>query len=183
MTDPRLVGLEALLATHMPSDDQEAGYLTAMQALLWAGADPLSRFHFEPGHFTASAFVVSRDRSSVLLVHHAKLDKWLQPGGHIEPEDADVERGARREVSEETGVREMELIGLLDLDVHRFPGRAENPVHDHLDVRFGFVARSHEVTAGDGTTDAKWFRLDEVAGWTDRPSLSRPARKLLVPRN
>ena len=40
----------------------------------------------------------------VLLVHHARLDRWLLPGGHVEPEDGCVEDAARREVIEETGV-------------------------------------------------------------------------------
>lgn len=29
------------------------------------------------GHVTASAFVLSADMSSVLLTHHAKLNRWL----------------------------------------------------------------------------------------------------------
>ena len=179
MTDPRLVDLEALLATHLPSDDQEAGYLTSMQALLGAGGDSLSRLHFDPGHFTASAFVVSPDRLSLLLVHHKKLGKWLQPGGHIEPDDADLETAARREVLEETGLGDLELLGLLDLDVHPFPERGEEPAHNHLDVRFGLRATSGHAVAGDGTVEVKWFPVDEVAKWENRPSLSRPARKLL----
>ena len=116
---------------------------------------------------------------SLLLVHHAKLEKWLQPGGHVEPDDADLESAARREVSEETGLEELELLGLLDLDVHRFPERGREPAHDHLDVRFGFWATSGDAIAGDGTLDLKWFPVDEVATWASRPSLSRPARKLL----
>jgi 8-oxo-dGTP pyrophosphatase MutT (NUDIX family) len=183
MTDPRLVGLEALLTSHVPFGDQEAGYLATMQALLGTGGDSLSRLHFDPGHFTASGFVVSPDRASLLLVHHAKLDKWLQPGGHIEPEDADLESAGRREVHEETGLRDLEILGLLDVDIHRFPERGDDPAHHHLDVRFGFRAQSRGVFAGDGTVEVKWFALPEVVEWTDRPSLSRPARKLLVPRD
>ena len=36
------------------------------------------------GHVTASAFVLSPDFTSVLLTHHAKLDRWLQLGGHCD---------------------------------------------------------------------------------------------------
>ena len=179
MTDPRLVGLEALLATRMPSDDREAAHLATMLALLGASGDSLSRLHFDPGHFTASGFVVSPDRRSLLLVHHTKLEKWLQPGGHVEPGDTDLETAARREVVEETGLEELQALGLLDLDVHRFPERGNEPAHDHLDVRFGFIAASSEAVAGDGTTEVRWFPLQAVAAWADRPSLSRPAKKLL----
>jgi 8-oxo-dGTP pyrophosphatase MutT (NUDIX family) len=152
-----------------------------MLALLDSSGDALSRFRFDPGHFTASGFVVSPDRRSLLLVHHAKLGKWLQPGGHIETDDADVESAARREVVEETGLSDLESLGLLDVDIHRFPKRGDEPAHDHLDVRFGYFAGSPEVSAGDGTTEVRWFPLQEVANWDGRPSLSRPARKLFAP--
>ena len=180
MTDARLALLRSLLVAHQPSDDREAGYLEAMLALLDSSGDALSRFRFDPGHFTSSGFVVSPDRRSLLLVHHAKLGKWLQPGGHIETDDFDLEAAARREVLEETRLDDLDFLGLLDLDIHRFPERSDEPAHDHLDVRYGFAAKSSEVAAGDGTTGAGWFPLSEVAAWEDRQSLSRPARKLLV---
>jgi 8-oxo-dGTP pyrophosphatase MutT (NUDIX family) len=179
MTDPRTGLLRSLLVAHQAVDDRESGYLEAMLALLAVGGSSLSRFSFDPGHFTASGFVVSPDRGSLLLVHHAKLGKWLQPGGHIETDDADVEAAARREVLEETGVDDPECFGLLDVDIHRFPERGDEPAHDHLDVRFGFMAGSSEAAAGDGTTEVGWFPVSEVAAWKDRRSLSRPARKLL----
>ncbi len=183
MTDARLAGLRGLLASYEPLDEREAGYLASMVALLRASETAMSRHHFVPGHFTASGFVVSPDRSAVLLVHHTKLGTWLQPGGHVEPDDTDLEMAARREVVEETGLEELEAFGLLDLDVHRFPERVDGPAHNHFDVRFGFVAGSLDASAGEGTTRVGWFALGEVAAWEDRPSLSRPAVKLLVPRN
>ena len=182
MTDPRTGLLRSLLLAHQPFDHREAGYREAMLALLDSSGDAFSRFHFDPGHFTASGFVVSPDRLSLLLVHHTKLRKWLQPGGHVEPEDANLEAAALREVAEETELEDPEPLGLLDVDIHRFPQRGDEPAHDHLDVRFGFVAGSADATAGQGTTEVGWFSLDEVAGWDDRPSLSRPARKLLGER-
>jgi 8-oxo-dGTP pyrophosphatase MutT (NUDIX family) len=179
MTDWRLTELRDLLKGYQPSDEREAGYLEAMLRLMDADGNVLSRQHFDPGHFTASGFIVSSDGARVLLVHHAKLDKWLQPGGHIEPEDRGLESAARREVIEETGVPDLGSMGLVDIDIHQFPERGNEPAHDHLDMRFGFVTASDLVEAGEGTTDVRWFTLTEVAGWHHRPSLSRPAQKLL----
>ncbi len=51
--------------------------------------------------FTVAVFVVHRDR--VLLHFHQKLQRWLPPGGHIEPNELPDE-AALREVMEETGV-------------------------------------------------------------------------------
>ena len=42
-----------------------------------------------PVHLTTSTFVYSTDLASVLLVLHGKAKLWLQPGGHLEPEDLD----------------------------------------------------------------------------------------------
>jgi 8-oxo-dGTP pyrophosphatase MutT (NUDIX family) len=180
MADPRRSDLRDLLEAYQPFDEHEAAHLEAMLILVDAEGDVLSRSHFDPGHFTASGFVVSPDRSSVLLVHHAKLGKWLQPGGHVEPEDEGLEAAARREVLEETGAANLQLIGLCDIDVHRFPSHGSEPAHDHLDVRFGFRAPTDPVETGAGAIAARWFSLGEVAGWRDRPSMSRPARKLLA---
>lgn len=179
MPDPRLGSLRDLLVAHQPVDEAESEYLDRMFALLDTSGNSLSRHHFDPGHFTASAFVVSPDRSSLLLVHHAKLDKWLQPGGHIEPEDVDLESATRREVAEETHLSDLASLGLIDVDIHLFPARGADPAHDHLDVRFGFRAGSLEVAAGDGTAEVGWFPLGQVATWDDRPSLNRPAKKLV----
>ena len=56
------------------------------------------------GHVTGSAFVVDPRRDLILLVHHAALDRWLQPGGHVDAEEEPGD-GAAREVWEETGLQ------------------------------------------------------------------------------
>ena len=52
--------------------------------------DAFKRSLFNPGHFTASAFVFSPERDAVLLIKHTFLRLWLQPGGHIEENDASI---------------------------------------------------------------------------------------------
>src|SRR6478609_3772516 len=42
---------------------------------------------YMPGHLTGSAFVIDKSRRFVLLTHHAKLNKWLQPGGHADGDE------------------------------------------------------------------------------------------------
>ena len=55
-------------------------------------------------HFTASVFLVTKERpKKVLLLFHKKQQSWLQPGGHIEQFENPVE-AAIREVKEETGI-------------------------------------------------------------------------------
>jgi 8-oxo-dGTP pyrophosphatase MutT (NUDIX family) len=52
-------------------------------------------------HFTVSGFLVEGDRT--LLHWHRKLQIWLPPGGHIDP-DEDMAQAVVREVLEETGI-------------------------------------------------------------------------------
>ena len=138
--------------------------------------DALSRYHYEPGHFTASAFVLDPTGSAVVLVDHPKIGRWLQPGGHVEPDDADLESAARREVLEETGLTDVTSLGLVDLDVHTFPAHGDQPTHLHFDVRFAFRAHTDVLDVGDH--GAAWVPLDDVDRWSDEESILRPVSKL-----
>ena len=93
-----------LLTGHRPADSVESEYRGQMLDLIENHGDPFSRSRFDPGHFTVSALVLPPDGSSLLMIFHTKLGRWLQPGGHVEPSDADLQAAARREVVEETGL-------------------------------------------------------------------------------
>jgi 8-oxo-dGTP pyrophosphatase MutT (NUDIX family) len=125
---------------------------------------PFSRGSLEPGHFTASAFVLSSDRRRVLLIHHKKLGRWLQPGGHVEASDEDLWGAARREVSEETGVTSLRSPqeGIFDLDIHEIPDTPREPAHRHFDVRYLFVADNEQLVASPEVDAARWVPLGGV---------------------
>lgn len=166
------------LRDYRPSDPREAGFRERMLALLDARA-PLARSHFEPGHLTASAFVLSPERDAVLLIFHKKLGIWVQPGGHIEPGDVDLAAAARREVAEEVG---LELSGpegrIFDIDIHAIPARKDEPAHEHFDVRFCFQAPTRAFAASDEVADARWVALAEAEQVTTDESVLRAVRKL-----
>lgn len=87
------------------------------------------------GHFTGSAWLVSGDGQRALLMHHRKLNRWLQPGGHADG-DTDLARVALREAEEESGLSELVVEpDIFDLDRHRIPARGEEPEHWHYDAR------------------------------------------------
>ncbi|CAM5250011.1 NUDIX hydrolase OS=Rhodanobacter lindaniclasticus OX=75310 GN=B1991_17415 PE=4 SV=1 [Rhodanobacter lindaniclasticus] len=96
------------------------------------------------GHFTGSALLVSSDGERVLLMHHRKLDRWLQPGGHADG-DTDLPRVALREAHEETGIDGLRVEGgIFDLDRHAIPARGDEPQHWHYDVRYVVRAGADE---------------------------------------
>jgi 8-oxo-dGTP pyrophosphatase MutT (NUDIX family) len=153
-----------------------------MLVLVGAAGDSFSRAHYSPGHFTCSSFVVSPDRQSLLLIYHSKLNRWLQPGGHIEPDDVDVFAAARREVHEETGIESMELLDgpcLFDLDIHSIPSFGDTSAHQHFDLRFLFQAPSTEAKAGSDAVDARWVRYGAVNDMESDISVMRAVSKLV----
>lgn len=178
--DPRAKQLLEQLQRYQPADAVEAAHLAQMHAVLGGGGRPLDRDHWQPGHFTASSFVLSPDAQQLLLIFHGKLQRWLQPGGHIDPADSDVLAAARREVAEETQILEMALLqpGPFDVDVHAIPARKSDPLHLHLDVRYLWQARDWSMQAGDDATGARWVALGEVTALESDASVLRAVRKL-----
>lgn len=168
-----------LLEAYVPTREEQA-YLDEMVALASGTDDPFSRDHFVPGHFTASGFVISPDGAALLLVHHRRLQRWLQPGGHIDPEDGDPVAAAAREVREETAVALAEPLPteLFDIDVHAIPAARGEPAHAHFDLRYLFQADNMAFEADDEVIAAAWVSIDQIAaGWKDA-SVQRVAARL-----
>jgi 8-oxo-dGTP pyrophosphatase MutT (NUDIX family) len=176
--------LERLLRAYRPADALDERHLRALVELARGQGDCFSRVHFEPGHVTASAFVLDPSRERLALIFHKKLARWLQPGGHVESSDRDLESAARREVLEETGLDSLAPIerGAFDVDVHEIPARHDEPRHRHFDLRFAFTATSDDARpACDEVSGFRWVALSAFEGEpsieTDE-SVLRAVRKL-----
>jgi len=137
--------------------------VTAFGVFLASHAAVFERRHLL-GHFTGSAWLASADGGRVLLMHHRKLDRWLQPGGHADG-DADLARVALREAQEETGVAGLRVEGgIFDLDRHRIPARGDEPEHWHYDVRYVVRAGVHESFVVNAESHMlAWRPVSEVA--------------------
>jgi 8-oxo-dGTP pyrophosphatase MutT (NUDIX family) len=113
-----------------------------------------------------------------VLVHHAKLDKWVQPGGHCDGE-ADVLSVAVREAQEETGLAITPVDNnIFDIDVHRIPEYWNTPEHWHFDVRFLLQADDeHAPQASSESRAVRWVSLDEAAQLNSSQSIIRMITK------
>lgn len=155
----RIDGLEVYKTTYK----EELPFIARFGELL--SSERCFNRDYLPGHITGSAWILNKKKTHVLLVHHAKLNKWLQPGGHADGEE-DVRSVAIREVQEETGlVHFNELVpGIFDLDIHTIPARKDFPEHLHYDVRFALVATEDnaEIQVSEESHDVKWIALEEV---------------------
>ena len=130
-----------------------------------------------PGHVTGSAWIVDRSGTRVLLTHHRKLGRWLQPGGHSdgEPDGLAV---ALREAREETG---LELVACseapMDLDIHAIPAWGRDPAHRHYDLRYALRARSDTYKVSAESHDLAWVGIDALEAYSNEASILRMRRK------
>jgi len=156
------------LARHQPEDDEEARDLAQIRDFVARHSDPFDR-RIGEGHLTGSAIVISADGARTLLLHHRKLDRWLQPGGHADPGETAGEEVALREALEETGLAGLVLHGKaprpLDVDVHDIPARGDEPAHQHLDLRYLVVAPAGAAfsRSPEETQDMRWVSWEEAA--------------------
>ncbi len=133
------------------------------------------------GHITGSAWVLSPDGQHVLLIHHKKLDRWLQPGGHVDEADATVADTALRELLEETGLGDAALLSpaCFDVDVHQIPERGHEPTHFHYDLRYVFRAASMTFDANYlEVKNIRWVPISDLLGDGIEQSIRRMAMKL-----
>jgi len=130
-----------------------------------------------PGHLTGSAFVISHDGSQAILLFHAKLQRWLQPGGHADG-DMNLMAVALREATEETGIAGLGVHPVpIDLDIHEVAPPRED-AHLHLDVRFVVVApEGAEPAANHESEHIRWVSRDELVDFDPDAGLERLAAR------
>jgi ADP-ribose pyrophosphatase YjhB (NUDIX family) len=135
----------------------------------------------EIGHLTGSAWIVDRERAHALLTHHAKLDIWVQLGGHVE-HDRDMLGAAWREAREESGLDDVRPVfdRIFDVDVHEIPATPKEPSHFHFDIRYLFEAdRRGALGVTAESKSLRWVALENITEFTQEESILRMIRKTM----
>ena len=127
-------------------------------------------------HITASAWVVNKDRSKVLMVYHNIYNSWSWLGGHADGE-TDLLSVAIREVKEEAGISNVrpvseEIFSLESLTVDGHV-KKENYVssHLHLNITYLLEADSEEQVSvkADENSGVMWFSLEDALEKSTEP--------------
>ena len=177
------------LAAYRPYNEQEAADRALILECLTAHEDIFSREN-RLAHMTASAWVVNRARTKVLMAYHNIYRSWSWLGGHADG-DADLLAVALREVSEESGlaaqhVRAADAAGgifsleVLTVDGHEKRG-AYVPSHLHLNVTYLVEADEEELLyiKEDENSGVAWFAPEEALAASTEPwFVERIYRKL-----
>jgi 8-oxo-dGTP pyrophosphatase MutT (NUDIX family) len=173
--------LLAFFSEYTTPFSEENLFISRFQELL-SQDNCFERTHL-PGHITGSSWIADPTHTQILLVHHAKLNKWLQPGGHADG-DENVLRVALREAEEETGLKNLTVISEtpFDVDIHLIPARKDFGEHYHYDIRFLIEADTTEpIIVSEESHDVKWIPLKYLEDWNQEPSILRMKEKLLRP--
>lgn len=120
-------------------------------------------------HMSASAWVVNKDRSKVLMAYHNIYKSWSWLGGHADGEE-DLLKVALREVREESGVKsvhplsdEIFSIEVLTVDGHVKRGTYVSS-HLHLNVTYLLEADEEDTLQikPDENSGVAWFTPEEA---------------------
>lgn len=112
---------------------------------------------------TVDAVVFSHEKNGleVLLIqrkHEPWKGMWALPGGFMEMEETSVQ-AAKRELEEETGLKNVELNQL-----HVFDAVDRDPRERVISIaHYGVIDKSkHPAKGGDDASDAKWFGVKNL---------------------
>ncbi|PIY11446.1 MAG: NUDIX hydrolase [Flexibacter sp. CG_4_10_14_3_um_filter_32_15] len=157
-----------LLNNYQTSFDEEIEFQKRMIDFLTQHDDFALRSNLT-GQLTGSAWVINKEHTKALLIHHKKLNKWLQIGGHIEDSDQTIEETVFREVKEESGLKTLKLLSsnsnlIYDIDIHTIPQKKEVAEHLHFDIRLIIEADENEtlIPQNEEILDIKWYDLHQV---------------------
>ena len=127
-------------------------------------------------HMTASAWVVNRERTKVLMAYHNIYHSWSWLGGHADGE-TDLLAVALREVKEEAGISHVcpvseEIFSLesLTVDGHVKKGKYVSS-HLHLNVTYLLEADFEEAVSikADENSGVAWFSPEEALKKSTEP--------------
>ncbi|MFC1870772.1 NUDIX hydrolase [Candidatus Dependentiae bacterium] len=172
------LALTRLINNYSPTSSEEILFKKKMLHFIESNPNCFER-SLESGHITASAFLLNKDHSEALLMHHAKLDKWFQLGGHCDG-DPNVLAVAIKEAQEESGILGISPIHetIFDIDIHLIPANKKEKEHFHYDVRFLLQVTSDEkVIQNRESKELRWIEKNRDTIPTKSMSVVRMFQK------
>ena len=163
------------IRTYQPFNEQEEMDKSLILNWIETQDDAFSRDN-TVAHMTASAWVVNKDRSRVLMVYHNIYDSWSWLGGHADGE-TDLLAVAIREVKEEAGISGVRPVseGIFSLESLTVDGHVKRgkyvSSHLHLNVTYLLEADPEEqvFVKEDENSGVGWFTPEEALKKSTEP--------------
>lgn len=188
MNIPTNNNLYQLISKHQPFDEKEKQDQEIMLDFLAHNKDALLRNN-KIAHFTASAWIVNKTKTKVLMAFHKIYNSWSWVGGHADG-DENLPYVAEKEAKEETGLTKLkplmdDIYALNIITVHSHTRRGELVnSHLHFDAAFLFEADESDTIRikPDENSGIKWFDLKTFNNYVTeeemRPIYDRLNKKL-----
>ncbi len=177
--------MENLLLNYEPYNEQEKKDKEVMLKYLNDFSNVFTREN-EYGHFTASSWIVNKDRTKVLMIYHNIYNSWGWTGGHADGE-TNLFDVAAREANEETGItdlvplmKDIFSIEILTVDGHVKRGKYVSS-HVHLNVTYLFEADDTKELRikEDENSGVKWVDIDKAVELSTEDNMKIVYKKLI----
>lgn len=176
--------LKEKLEKYIPYNEQEKADKELMLKYIDTFEDVLTRKN-EMCHFTASNWIVNKERTKALMAYHNIYKSWAWTGGHADG-DSNLLNVALKEAEEESGLKNLKLLSngifgiqILCVDSHIKRGKFV-PSHLHLDCCFLFEANENEAITikPDENSKVNWIDINKVVEITNEEKMKPIYKKL-----
>ena len=181
--------LKEQITLYTSCNEQEEKDKTFMLEYIDKNKDCLVRDN-RVGHFTASSWIVNKERTKVLMIFHNIYNSWAWTGGHADG-DEDLMHVALKEAEEESNIKNLKPLvdGIFSLEVLTVNGHIKRgeyvSSHLHLNCALVFEADEHEIVKirEDENSDVGWIDINKVLDVTGeehmKPIYDKLNKKLL----
>lgn len=179
-----LENLKSEIQKFIPYNEQEEKDKSLMLDFINKNSDCLTREN-RIAHFTASNWIVNKDRTKVLMIYHNIYKSWAWTGGHADG-DENLLHVALKEAEEESNLKNLKLLsnGIYSLECLTVDGHIKRgeyvSSHLHLNCSFLFEANEDDELRikEDENSDVKWIAIDEVVDLVREENMKPIYKKL-----
>lgn len=169
------MGLLQDIENFLPFNEQEQKDKNEILRRLRSGEQLYTRENAS-AHLTASAWVVSPDRTQILMAYHNLYDSWAWLGGHADGE-TDLLSVALREVREESGLTRLHAVSpdIYSLEILTVDGHEKRGVYvsSHLHLNVTYLIEADPALPvrckPDENSRVAWFPLEEAIERSSEP--------------
>lgn len=169
-----------------PINEQEASEKETILAYINTFPDNILTRENTFGHLTSSGFVMNKELTKVLMVHHNIYNTWAWTGGHADGE-ADLLYVAIKEAKEETGIKEVTPLmeEIASVDILPVWGHVKKgkyvATHMHLNVAYILIADEKQTLEinEDENSGVRWIAVEDIEKYSNEPEIIKVYHKLI----